>query len=183
MTRRSKEWCVVDLRFPSRVSSMIRWFPGFLIAFATIGSAMALPTVSMTSPTAGSYGAGATITLTATATPTSGSHITGVQFKSGSTSIGSAITVAPYTMSWSPAAGTLSLTAVATDTTGSKTSTAVSITVKTTNTLPTVSMSAPAGGPFGSGVLVTLSATASDTDGGIKKVEFFSGTTSLGADT
>jgi hypothetical protein len=52
-----------------------------------------------------------------------------------------------------------------------------------TNTLPTVSITSPAGGSsFTAPASVTINATASDADGAISKVEFFNGSTKLGED-
>src|SRR5688572_13430472 len=51
------------------------------------------------------------------------------------------------------------------------------------NKIPAVSLSAPANNAnYAAGAAVTLNATASDSDGTISKVEFFSGTTKLGED-
>lgn len=51
------------------------------------------------------------------------------------------------------------------------------------NQLPTVSFTSPAAGSvFTAPAAITLSATASDADGSISKVEFFNGTTKLGED-
>jgi chitinase len=85
------------------------------------------PTVSLTSPTAGSVAAPATFTLTATAS-SSVSTIKNVAFYSGTTLLAT-VTSSPYTYSWSNvAAGTYSLTAKATDALGKvTTSTAVSV--------------------------------------------------------
>jgi len=53
----------------------------------------------------------------------------------------------------------------------------------TTNALPQVSISSPANSTkFTAGASVTITANASDTDGTISKVEFFSGGTKLGED-
>jgi hypothetical protein len=49
------------------------------------------------------------------------------------------------------------------------------------NTLPTISLTAPSNLTIGQPI--TLSATATDSDGTISKVEFFSGSTKLGEDT
>ncbi|MEO7702082.1 MAG: Ig-like domain-containing protein [Opitutus sp.] len=171
--------------------SPLRSLPRFsLIAFTALvlgfaGNASAIPTVTITAPTAAkNFGAPATITLTATATTTTGT-ITKVEFfRGGSTLIGTK-TSAPYTFTWTnvPVAN-YSLTAKATDSTGStKTSSAVAITVKT-NVTPSVSISSPtASTSFGWAVPITVNATATDTDGTITKVEFFDGTTSIGVDT
>ncbi|HEY8877116.1 MAG TPA: Ig-like domain-containing protein, partial [Roseateles sp.] len=52
------------------------------------------------------------------------------------------------------------------------------------NTPPTVALTSPtASGSYSAGSAVTLSATATDSDGSIAKVEFFDGTTSLGVAT
>ena len=51
-----------------------------------------------------------------------------------------------------------------------------------TNTAPTVALNAPLNGAaFAAGTNITMSATASDSNGVVTKVEFFSGATSLGA--
>lgn len=52
------------------------------------------------------------------------------------------------------------------------------------NTAPSVSLTAPGNGAsYTAGANITVSATASDSDGTIAQVEFFRGSTSLGADT
>jgi hypothetical protein len=52
------------------------------------------------------------------------------------------------------------------------------------NTVPTVSLTAPASGAtFAAPASVPLTATAADSDGSIARVEFYSGTTLLGTDT
>jgi regulation of enolase protein 1 (concanavalin A-like superfamily) len=52
------------------------------------------------------------------------------------------------------------------------------------NTVPTVSLTAPASGAtFAAPASVPLTATATDSDGSIARVEFYSGTTLLGTDT
>ncbi len=97
----------------------------------TVNNIAPKPTVSITAPTSGATVSGTT-TVSATASETGGS-IASVQFKDGTTNLGSPITTAPYNYSWgtkSAANGTHSLTAVATDTTGiSTTSSPVSVTV------------------------------------------------------
>jgi chitodextrinase len=52
------------------------------------------------------------------------------------------------------------------------------------NTAPTVALTSPiAGGSYSAGSVVTLSATASDSDGNVTSVEFFDGAISLGVST
>jgi hypothetical protein len=109
-----------------------------------------------------------------------------VDFYQGTTLLASD-TTSPYGYTWSSvAAGTYSITAVARDDDGAtRTSTAVSVTVNSaTNQPPTVSLTSPAGGAsFTAGANITLSATASDSDGTVSRVEFYRGTTLVGTDT
>jgi hypothetical protein len=143
-----------------------------------------LPTVSLTAPTTGSLSNGGTsnlITLTATASDNVG--VTKVEFYYGSTLIAQD-TVTPYSVTWNVASlssGTHSLTAKAFDAAGNtKTSTAVSFILDKTN--PTGSITSPANVTTLSGTSVTITASASDTNG-IKRVEFYQGSTLLGQDT
>ena len=134
------------------------------------------PTVSVTNPANGSsVSTGQQLTLTATAADGDGS-IASVQFKINGVNQGSALTVSPYTTSWTPtSAGTYSITAVATDNGGlTTTSTAVSLTVAApANQLPTVTISSPTNNATGTaGQAVTLTATANDSDGTIASVQF-----------
>src|ERR1051325_6667723 len=93
-------------------------------------------------------------------------------------------TTSPYSITWANVpSGTYSLTAKATDSTGATaTSAARSIRV---NRLPSVSLTAPANGAnFASGSTIALTATATDSDGTISKVEFLrGGSTLIGSDT
>ncbi|HEY3157891.1 MAG TPA: Ig-like domain-containing protein [Vicinamibacterales bacterium] len=142
------------------------------------------PTVSLTAPAdAAAYKAPATVVISASASDADGS-IAGVDFYAGSTLLGSA-TSSPYSFTWSNvAAGTYSLTAVARDNAGATaTSAARSITVSN-NQPPTVSLTAPANGAtFTAPATVAMSATASDADGAIARVDFFAGTTLVGTAT
>jgi regulation of enolase protein 1 (concanavalin A-like superfamily) len=144
------------------------------------------PTVSLTSPANGAtFTAPATVAMSATAGDTDGT-IAGVDFFAGTTLVGSA-TVSPYNVTWSNVpAGTYSLTAVARDDSGAATTSAArTITVSNPpNQAPAVSLTAPANGAtFTAPASITVSATASDTDGTIAKVDFFAGTTVIGTDT
>ena len=83
-------------------------------------------------------------------------------------------------------AGTYQFTAVATDSDGATTtSTPVSVTVGgATNQPPTVSLTSPATGTtYTAPASVTMSASASDTDGTVARVEFYQGSTLVGSDT
>lgn len=142
--------------------------------------------MSLTAPASGAvFQAGATITLSASATPTNSSRpITKVEFFRGGTTLIGTDTSSPYSFSWtSVPAGSYTITAKATDSSGA-TATSASRTIKV-NAPPTVTLTAPANGAFfNPGSTITLTATASDTDGTISKVEFFrGGTTLIGSDT
>jgi hypothetical protein len=152
----------------------------------TQGASNQPPIVSITSPTDGSIStAGKNIVVTAAANDSDGT-VSRVDFFAGSTPLGS-VAAAPYTVTWSAVpAGTYSLTAVAVDNDGaSTTSAAVSVRVDpAANQPPTVTLTAPANGATSvAPATVTLSATASDPDGTISKVEFYNGTTVLNTDT
>ncbi|MCB2410489.1 Ig-like domain-containing protein [Hymenobacter lucidus] len=141
------------------------------------------PTVSITAPASGaSFFAPATINITATAADANGT-VSKVEFFSGAVKLGEDLT-APYAYSWTGVtAGAYSLTAKATDNGGATTtSAAVAITV-VNNVAPTVSITAPASGAsFFAPATINIAATASDADGTVSKVEFFSGATKLGED-
>ena len=84
------------------------------------------------------------------------------------------------------AAGNYSLTAVATDNTGAKTTSAgVTVTVAPPpNKPPTVSISTPAAGTtYTAPASMSVSATASDPDGSVVRVDFYAGTQVVGSDT
>src|SRR2546425_1163438 len=88
------------------------------------------PTVSMTTPAAGSTVSG-TVTISASATDNMG--VVGVQFKLDGANLGAEVTAAPYSTSWNTtlaANGSHTLTAVARDAAGNTaTAAAVSVTV------------------------------------------------------
>ena len=139
-------------------------------------AAAAPPTVSLTSPLAGSsYPVGNPVTLTANASsPAAGITIASVQFFDNGASLGTK-TSSPYTLTWLPTvAGSYSLSAIATDTSGAQaTSAPVAVTIGL-NAPPTISLTSPSSAAtyaLGSGVL--LSATAGDSDGTVTSVQFF----------
>ena len=142
--------------------------------------------MSLTAPAGGTtYTAPASIALSASASDTDGT-VTRVDFYQGSTLLASD-TTSPYGYTWAnAAAGSYQLTAVARDNGGAtRTSAAVSVTVNSaTNQAPTVALSSPAAGAsFTAPANVTVSATASDTDGTVARVEFYRGSTLIASDT
>ncbi|WP_146173517.1 Ig-like domain-containing protein [Pontibacter mucosus] len=144
------------------------------------------PIVVLTSPDTGAtFTAPATITITADASDTDGS-ITKVEFYQGETKLGERLT-SPYSYTWSDVStGSYNLTAKATDDKGAVTvSNMVNITVNIPNNQPpTVSLTTPANNAtFTAPATISLSASASDTDGSVVKVEFLQGETKLGEDT
>ncbi len=145
-----------------------------------------LPTVSITAPVNGAiFNAPAAITLTASAADSDGT-ISKVEFYNGATLLGT-VTASPYTLALSSvAAGGYSYTAKAYDNQSAvTTSAAIALTVNAAaNALPTVSITAPAGGSvFTAPAAITLTANAVDSDGTVSKVDFYDGTTLLGTDT
>lgn len=146
-------------------------------------AASVAPTVALTAPVDGSTAnLPGTIALTATAADTDGS-VARVEFYDGGTKLGEDAT-APYAFSWTTATpGVHALSATAIDNDGRATlSNIVNLTVaSSTNLLPSVALTAPANGASLTGS-ITLTATASDADGTVSKVEFFQGTTKLGED-
>ncbi len=145
-----------------------------------------LPSVSITSPANNStFTTNSSITITANATDANGT-ITKVEFYYGNTKLGEDAT-SPYSITWGNVpAGTYLLKAVAFDNNGgSSTSANITVTVgNLSNSLPSVSLTSPGNNAaFLQGSVITLTASASDSDGSIAKVEFYNGTTKLGEDT
>ena len=144
------------------------------------------PTIAITSPTSGtSYSAPATVNVQASASDSDGT-VSRVEFYRGSTLIGTD-TTSPYTYSWAnAAAGSYTLTARAYDNNGGMaTSTGVNISIgSTSNQLPTVAITSPvAGATLSAPASVTITASASDTDGTIASVDFYVGSQLIGSDT
>jgi len=140
------------------------------------------PTVSLTIPTNGAVfyvtlNGSTNITLTATAADNI--SVTNVAFYSGANFLGQK-TNSPYSIVWTNVTwGTYTLTAKATDNLGASTvSSQVSITV---DILPTVSLTSPVGGAYFSisPTNVTVTATASDSDGTITNVGFYYSSTNF----
>jgi Tol biopolymer transport system component len=117
----------------------------------------------------------AQISISADASDPDGT-ISKVEFYQGTTLLATDLTN-PYSYTWSNvAAGNYSITAKATDNVGAvTTSNVVGFTV---NAKPNVSLTSPGNGvSFIAPALVSLNATASDSDGSISKVEFYQGST------
>jgi len=142
------------------------------------------PVVNITAPANNAtFNSGATITITANASDTNGS-IAKVEFFNGTAKLGED-TSTPYSFTWGNApAGTFSITAKATDDQGAATTSgAISITVNAPSIPPVVTLTSPAANAsFSAGIPITLTATATQANGTITKVEFYSGTTKLGED-
>jgi len=158
----------------------------------TVGSSAVVvtqPAVVITSPTNGaSYPTGATIPVSATASDSDGT-ITWVGFYVDSV-LQSYVTSSPYSTSLSNVAtGIHTLTAIAWDNASHWTTSApITVTVGSSgspsNQPPAVSLTAPAAGAtFTAPASITLSATASDVDGTIARVDFYANGTLLGTDT
>jgi hypothetical protein len=146
------------------------------------------PTVSLTNPANGAtFSAGSTVTVSATAADANGA-VARVEFYSGSTLIGTD-TSSPYSVSWpNLTAGTYTLQAIAWDSAGASTTSATrTVTVSSPspaqNRSPSVSLTAPSADMvFTAPAAITLSATASDADGTIARVDFYAGSTLIGSD-
>jgi hypothetical protein len=143
------------------------------------------PSVVITSPASGSSVSGS-ITIAATASDDTG--VSSVQFKAGSTVIGTD-TTSPFSVSFNTASvadGSLTLTAIASDAAGNQTTVTRSVTVSNVVvpppdvTAPSVSFSAPASSATVSGS-VTVSVTASDNVG-VSSVQFKAGATVIATD-
>ncbi|HMO46574.1 MAG TPA: Ig-like domain-containing protein [Rubrivivax sp.] len=160
--------------------------PKLVLRYVANGSSNIAPTVTLTAPGAGqSFAQGGVIGVQATAADSDGA-VARVEFYANGVKLGED-TTAPYSLAWSGAAvGSHTLTAVAVDDGGaSKTSAAVGITVTSgaANQPPTVALTAPAAGQsYAQGAVVTLQATAADSDGTVARVEFYANGVKLGED-
>ena len=139
------------------------------------------PAVALSAPSSGStFSAPATIGLAATASDSDGS-VAKVDFFAGSNLIGTAL-AAPYTLNWANvASGTYSVSAKATDNLGAVASSSVVTVNVNPNSAPTVTLALPDPNlPRYEPASYTLTATASDPDGTVTRVEFYQGTTLIG---
>jgi len=160
---------------------------GALTTNANVQTINGPPTVSLSSPSNNqTFTAGSNISLTATASDSDGT-VSKVEFFQGSTKLGEDTNGADgFSYTWlSVPAGSYVLTARATDNGGAiATSGAVNITVNLPNVPPSVTIAAPANNAtFANDTSIQITASASDSDGIVNKVEFFQGSTKLGEDT
>jgi hypothetical protein len=150
------------------------------------------PTVTLTSPADGTALIAFTaLTLTATATDADGT-VSSVEFFNGTTKLGDGTPRAgspstfDFGLSTGLPVGTYAFTAKATDNAGAAATSApiaISVTLAP-NAPPQGALTAPtAGTTLAANMAVTLSATATDADGTVARVEFFDGATSLGLGT
>lgn len=139
------------------------------------------PTVTITNPVNDAvFIAPATFTVGASASDPGGS-VSQVEFFRDSTSLGTD-TVSPYSANVNNlAAGTYTLSAVATDNQSARVTNSIMVIV---NARPTVTLSGPTNGAiFAAPATVAIQASATDTDGTISQVQFFTNSASLLIDT
>ncbi len=143
------------------------------------------PAVSVTHPTAQSEStAPVSVTIEAVATDPEG-RLSAVDFYVDSTLIGRDDS-APYATLWTTSTpGRYSLTAVAMDADGgTTTSGAVPVIIAAPNQPPIASLTGPGHGTsFSAPATIDVTANASDAEGQLTRVEFYTGTTLLGTDT
>jgi hypothetical protein len=141
------------------------------------------PSVTITNPVEGLViTVPATVSIAALASDTDGSVMKVEFFDNGTNKLGEALS-SPYTFMWTNGtAGVHILTAVASDNLGSTgVSSPVSVTL---NAPPTVALTSPVNNAqFGTPANITLNANASDADGSVTLVEFYSGQTLIGSDS
>jgi plastocyanin len=139
------------------------------------------PTVSITNPPNNAvFAAPANVTIQATASDTGGS-VTNVQFIVGTTIIGNDTTL-PYSATTNGLpAGTYNVSAIAADNLGARATNSISIIV---NAAPTVTLTNPVNNAkFRAPANFQLQASATDSDGSVTNVQFFSDGSPVGNDT
>jgi hypothetical protein len=133
------------------------------------------PIIALTSPANGAgFTAPAQIPIAVSASDSDGS-ISLVEFLSNGNVIGTT-NLSPYAMTWSNVGpGSYALTARATDNRAAvATSAPVSVVVAAPNSPPSVAIATPLpGAQYAAPAIVNLSATASDSDGSVAKVDFY----------
>ncbi len=174
MVYRADVGCLTTSNFNDRASSL-------RIRPITVN---VLPTVSITSPANNSvHVAPANLAIEASAADADG-LVLKVDFYNGTTLLGSDNTV-PYTYAWNNlVVGTYTITARATDNSGVVVnSSAVTLVVNAANQLPVITLTAPANNAsYTAPASVSITATASDADGTVSKVDFYNGSTLIGSD-
>lgn len=151
------------------------------------GPVATAPQVNITAPQGGTtFTAGDDITISAAATDSDGTVVNVKFFQGGINLLGNS-TSAPFDYVWQNVqAGTYTLTAKAIDNDGlATTSNSVTITVlPVSNQLPpTVTLISPKNNTsYTVGDDVTMTATASDSDGNVVRVDFWEGSSKIGSD-
>ena len=162
---------------------MMLFFSGFVQA-ATTTLVNTSPVVAITNPdNKSTVVAGSNIAITATASATDGT-ISSVSFYNGSTLLGQS-SKSPYSYTWDDVpASTYTLTAVATDTHKvSTTSSPITVTV-TSSSAPVIAITSPANGStYTAGSNITITVSASESNGTIREVYFFDRAYYLGTST
>jgi len=155
---------------------------GVTVASPPVAVAVSTLAVALTAPANGANFIGpATIELAAIATDNEAA-IAKVEFYNGATLLGTA-TTAPYGFSWTNVPiGAYTLTARATDALGVVVGSAPVTVSVNPNAPPAVNLSA-SNSTFYAPASITLTATATDNDGSIAKVDFYNGATLIGTAT
>lgn len=142
------------------------------------------PTVALTGPAEGaSIAMPAVVAMTADATDNG--TVTKVEFFANGNKVGED-SGAPFSFDWAPSiSGPYALTATATDDSGASTTSATVNIVVTNpgNAGPAVAITSPLDGAVVPASSLVVSATASDTDGTVTKVEFFKDGVKAGEDS
>ena len=150
-------------------------------ALFTVRALNVPPGVAIASPVEGArFAQGSALNLTATAADTDG-VVTSVEYRldgAGGALIGSA-TNPPYAVAWSGMPpGSYALVAIAHDDGGASTTSPTVHIVIDANALPSIVLTAPtANATFAAPATIAMSASASDGDGTIAKVEFYADST------
>lgn len=137
------------------------------------GSIGEAPVAQLTSPVNGAtFDENQVIAIDATASDADGS-VTLVEFFVDGTKIGEDAT-SPYSINWTTVGGNHVIEALATDDTSQTGSSSVNVTVTSSNVAPTVDLTNPTSSTdIFVDDLVSLTATAADSDGSVTKVEFY----------
>jgi hypothetical protein len=131
------------------------------------------PAAALTAPVGGqSFFAGQPVTLAANASDSDGT-VSKLEFLVDGLAIG-ALTMPPFTQTWTPVAiGSHIVQARATDNIGTMTTSPSAMIVVAQNAAPVAAITAPASNQaFALGQIITITATASDPDGTVAKLEF-----------